>query len=475
MPPKSNIDDEEEESVEHFEFVYDSEDQEITEEIRQSVTKLIVRGPNVKTIKEGGFKECENLKEVDFTEATALETIGEWAFFKCPICENLKKVDFTEATALETIGELAFWKCPSLLAFKCPSNVTSIGESAFQDCSKLKEVNFTQATSLQTIGLHAFLNCGRLLTFKCPSNVKTIGVDAFAICENLKEVDFTEANALETIQEQAFRKCPSLLAFKYPCNVTAIGYAAFSECEKLEEVDFTKATALERIGYRAFYKCPSLLAFNCPSNVKTVGQYAFQQCENLKKVDFTKATALETIEYGAFTDTGPEMVYVAPNVTVVGKNILQNCPKLQSLKIPSVNPAIHIRLYTALYEDQRKNVFTLDDIVSVYACNPIKNSELLENVGDEKSILDQLRAKYIGSIVDGSRRLLSIPDRNWWLQFLVNNVGDGTDDPDMRTLLDHLKTVDIKRVRQLAETKDQSGRVAKSVASKHIQKVFEER
>ncbi|CAJ1956573.1 unnamed protein product, partial [Cylindrotheca closterium] len=340
-----------ESSFEHVEFVYDSEDKEITEEIKRTMTKLIVRGPNVKTIKEGVFKECAKLKEIDFTEATALETIGDEAFRKCP----------------------------SLLAFKCPSNVKTIGKDAFYECAKLKEIDFTEATALETIGGWAFFYCSSLLAFKCPSNVKTIKEQAFLRCKKLKEFDFTKATALETIEEWAFSDCPSL-----------------------------------------------------------------------------------------------ENVYFAPNVTVVGKSILKDCPKLQSLKIPSGNPAIHIRLYTSLNEDQ-KHLITLNDIVNVYACNPIKNSELLENSGEEKSILHQVREKYIGSIVDGTRRLLSIPERNGWLQFLANNMGDGTDDPDMSKLLDYLETVDIERVRQLAETKDQSERTAKSVASKHIQEVFEDR
>ncbi|CAJ1940910.1 unnamed protein product [Cylindrotheca closterium] len=452
---------------------------------------------NVKTIRDEAFRGCEKLKEIDFTEATALEMIRKLAFM---FCENLKEIDFTEATALETIGKQAFDECASLLAFKCPSNVKTIGEQAFAKCENLEEIDFTKATALETIGDSAFRKCPSLLAFKCPSNVKTIGEQAFAECENLKEIDFTEATALEMIGKQAFDECRSLLAFKCPFNVKTIGDEAFAKCEKLKEIDFTEATALERIGKfafmfctnlkeidftkatalemigdKAFFMCPSLLAFKCPSNVKTIGDAAFQQCESLQEIDFTEATALETIGYGAFFACHHlETFYFAPHVTVVPKNILADCFNLQSLKIPSANPAIHIRLHKAL-EENKKHLIVLNDIVNVYACNPIKNSELLENSGDEKSILHQVRAMYIGSIVDGTRRLGSIPERNGWLQFLSNNMGDGTDDPDMSKLLDYLETVDIKRVRELAETKDQSDRAAKSVASKHIQEVFEKR
>ncbi|CAJ1967779.1 unnamed protein product [Cylindrotheca closterium] len=451
---------------------------------------------NAKTIGESAFFKCERLKEIDFTEATALKTIAAYAFkicpsllaFKCPSnvktigknafeeCTKLKEIDFTEATALETIGEQAFYVCPGLLAFKCPSNVKTIGEEAFAVCENLKEIDFTKATALESIGYRAFYNCSSLLAFKCPSNVKTIGDKAFQLGKSLKEVDFTEATALETIGESSFGSCRSLLAFKCPSNVKTIEKEAFDLCKSLKEIDFTKATALETIGEQAFCFCASLLAFKCPSNVKTIGKEAFRECAKLKEIDFIEATALETIGEGPFYKcTSLETVYFAPNVTVVPKNILEECPNLQFLKIPSGNPAIHIRLYISLNEDQKNILLILNDIVNVYACNPIKNSELLEKLGDEKSILHQVRAMYIGSIVDGTRRFLSIPERNGWLQFLANNMGDGTDDPDMSKLLDYLETVDIKRVRELAETKDQSDRAAKSVASKHIQKVFEKR
>ncbi|CAJ1926554.1 unnamed protein product [Cylindrotheca closterium] len=453
----------------YFEFVYEREDQDIPLAIKQTMTKLIVRGPNVKTIKEKAFENCEKLREIDFTEATSLETIGEQAFSACP----------------------------SLLAFKCPSNLKTIELAAFASCQNLKEIDFTKATALEKIGDAAFAHCPSLAgSFKCPSNVKTIGTFAFADCEKLKETDFTEAAALENIGIGAFNNCLSLefvyesedqvipetikqtmtkLIVRGP-HVNTIGQEAFSGCEKLKEIDFTEATALKTIGVRAFAYCPSLLAFKCPSHVKTIGLYAFVGCQNLKKIDSTESTALEKIGFSAFFSCPSlEKVYLAPNVTVVEKDVLKECPNLKCLKIPSVNPAIRIRLYTQLGKDQ-KHLINWDATVNVYASNPIKSSELLENSGEEALILQQVRANYIGSIVDGSRRLLSISERNGWLQFLANNVGDGNNDPDMSKLIYHLKTTeDIGKVRQLAETKDQSERVAKSVASKHIQAVFQAR
>jgi len=136
-------------------FAYEIEDQEIPESIKSTMTKLIVRGP-VNAIGKEAFKECASLKEIEFSDATALETIGESAFFQCTY----------------------------LAAFKCPSNVNTIGYQAFTECTSLKEIDFSDATALETIEEKAFWKCTSLASaFKCPSNVKTIGKQAFMECK----------------------------------------------------------------------------------------------------------------------------------------------------------------------------------------------------------------------------------------------------------------------------------------------------
>ncbi|CAJ1956947.1 unnamed protein product [Cylindrotheca closterium] len=529
-------------------FIYQEENQEIPLDIRKTMTKLIVRGP-VKTIRKEAFRECENLKAVDFSQAAALERIGDSAFskcirlttFKCPsnvktigrgafaLCFNLKEADFNEATALERIEERSFYQCTTLLDFKCPSNVRIIGRSAFKECEKLEEIDFSKATALETIGAEAFCICNNVATFKCPSKVKTIGNGAFADCKALFQVDFAVGSALEAIGEKAFFKCPSLgCTLKCPSNVKIIGNQAFEGCETLNEVDFSEATALETIGERSFYQCTTLLVFNCTSNVRTIGRSAFEECQKLEDVDFSEATALETIgerafykccqmgdpfhvskcppnlriiEAQAFAQCNnlkevnlseakaletigneafcncPELekFCVPSDLAVVGKDAIGECKKLKSLCIPSVNPAIHIRLYTQLGKDQRKYLIQWDKIIDLYASNPIKRSELVENWGEDVRVLEKLRVDYIRSIREGRKNLLSIPERNGWVQFLKNNVDD-KDNTTVIELCTYLKEkADMKTVQQLAYTKDHSGRVAKSVAPRHIRTVFEER
>ncbi|CAJ1935161.1 unnamed protein product [Cylindrotheca closterium] len=455
---------------------------------------------NVKIIGQMAFDECTNLREIDFSEATALELVGNAAFkecrsllaFNCPSnlkiivrfafmgCENLKEVDFTQAAALETIGEQAFCDCSSLLAFKCPSNVNFIGDMAFQECENLREIDFSEATALEAIGGQAFLKCPCLLAFKCPPSVKTVGRQAFensfGECERLKEVDFSKATALEMIGEEAFIYCTSLGGtFKCPPSVKTIGYQAFSQCVNLKEADFSNARALDTIEAMAFYQCWDLHSFKCPSNVKTIENQAFERCYRLKEVDLRESTVLETIGEEAFYNCGCLEKFSIPfNVSVVGKNVLKRCNNLISLDVPSANPAIHIRFYTQLGEEQ-KHLINWDNVVNLYASNPIQRSELVENLGKDITVLEKVRASYIGSIIDGTRRLHSIPERNGWLKFLANNAAD-EEDPYMIKLCDYLKEkANLKRVRQLADIKDQSARVAKSVAPRHIQKVFEER
>ncbi|CAJ1935074.1 unnamed protein product [Cylindrotheca closterium] len=481
---------------------------------------------NVRTIGESAFSECENLKDVDLSEATTLETIERQSFLKCTglegtfkcsskvkiigesafsECEKLNGVDFAEARALETIGDSAFYKCASLnCTFKCPPLVKTIGESAFSECEKLNGADFGEARALETIRASGFYKCTSLHgTFKCPPNFKTIGNGAFKECTKLKEVDCSDATSLDTIGEQAFYNCSRLYdTFKCPLNVKTIGKEAFALCRYLQEVDFSQAKFLQTIGNRAFAGCTDLKevdlseataletigeeafcecaknfsTFKCASNVKTIGVNAFAKCGSLKEVDLSKALALETIEDGAFCGcTKLEELSVPSKVTVLGKDVLKECHSLESLEISSLNPAIHIRLYTQLEEDV-KRLINLDNVLHLFAFNPIKKSELVENFGEEATILDTIRADYIGSIVEEKRQLLSIPERNGWVRFLADSDAGDEIDPEMRKLCDYLKKeATVKKVRQLADTKDQSGRVAKSVAPRNIQKVFEER
>lgn len=81
---------------------------------------------------------------------------------------------------ITSIGENAFNNCTSLTSVDFP-NVTSIGENAFNECYGLKTVRFPNVTKIASSG---FSDCRTLTTVDLP-NVTSIGATSFLYCECL--------------------------------------------------------------------------------------------------------------------------------------------------------------------------------------------------------------------------------------------------------------------------------------------------
>ena len=80
-----------------------------------------------------------------------IKTVGEGVFFRC---YNLKNVDMSFKT--NSISERAFRECTSLETFNMPELVTSIGAQAFYGCTSLKELDLSY--HVVSIGADAFKN-----------------------------------------------------------------------------------------------------------------------------------------------------------------------------------------------------------------------------------------------------------------------------------------------------------------------------
>jgi len=86
------------------------------------------------------------------TVPAAVSSIGKNAF----AYTDLTELDLSEATALETIGERAFFSSSKLTGtLKVGAAVTSIGDYAFSG-TNLTELDLSEATALNNIGVNAF-------------------------------------------------------------------------------------------------------------------------------------------------------------------------------------------------------------------------------------------------------------------------------------------------------------------------------
>ena len=75
-------------------------------------------------------------------------------------------------------------------SFTFPSEVTSIGDRAFESCRSLKRVEIPAGvTSIRNC---TFLRCRSLEEIKIPEGVTSIGNMAFASCSSLKKIEIPE-------------------------------------------------------------------------------------------------------------------------------------------------------------------------------------------------------------------------------------------------------------------------------------------
>jgi BspA type Leucine rich repeat region (6 copies) len=85
-----------------------------------------------------------------------------------------------------SIGESAFEECYAMTSVTILDGVSRIGSRAFCNCANLNYVNMPQSTT--SIGRAAFLNCNGLKDICIPESIVCIGNQAFNGCANLSHL-----------------------------------------------------------------------------------------------------------------------------------------------------------------------------------------------------------------------------------------------------------------------------------------------
>ena len=305
-------------------------------ELTTGAIKALTIGAHVTTINENMFQGCNYLNSIDFSEATGLTNIEEYAFYNCG--NYVPKQGEATVPNLTTI-DLSNTK------------VTSIGEGAFRDCSKLETI--TLPSTLTTIGIYAFWNCSSLTSFSVPGSVTTIGAQVFDYC-SIPTFTFEASNTAVTCN--AVIPCTDHLflyrdvdrggyelttgaikALTIGANVTTINENMFQGCHYLSSIDFSAATGLTSIGNYAFYSCgnhvpeqgedpvPNLTDIDLSNTkVTSIGEGAFNSCSKLETI--TLPSTLESIGDWAFQDCHSLVSFSLPgSVTTISSDAFFNC------------------------------------------------------------------------------------------------------------------------------------------------------
>ncbi|MFR6717330.1 leucine-rich repeat protein [Alistipes putredinis] len=298
------------------------------------------------------YRMMPNLKNLDIAEVniTALPT---QAFYNSKNVEHL-----ILPNTLITIGEEMFYQS-DLRSVVIPTNVTTVGYSAFKRCSSLTTVTFEKESQLKTIGgdyyYGAFSDCTALTSIEIPASVETIGNTAFSDCSSLATVTFEKGSRLKTIGNNAYYRCTSLTSIEIPASVETIEKKAFMHCSSLATVTFEKGSQLKTIGggysssshfgtysdyYGAFSDCSSLTSIEIPASVETIEATAFKRCSKLTTITFEKGSLLKTIGggyyssyyHGAFSDCSSlTSIEIPASVETIEATAFSDCSKLATV------------------------------------------------------------------------------------------------------------------------------------------------
>ena len=248
-----------------------------------------------------------NIKYIIFV--ADITSIGNSAFNNC---SGLTSVSLP--SSVTSIGDYAFQYCSGLTSIEIPSSVISIGDDAFSGCSSLSSI--TIPSSVTSIGQYAFFDCSSLTSVTIPSSVTSIEFYAFFNCSGLTSITFGENSKLASIGQYAFMSCSSLTSVTIPSSVTSIGTSAFMGCRSLTSITFGENSKLASIEFYAFSSCTSLtsITFGENSKLASIDNYAFSSCTSLTSIEIP--SSVTSIGDSAFSDcSGLKYIHLSGNLT----------------------------------------------------------------------------------------------------------------------------------------------------------------
>ena len=207
-------------------------------------------------IRDGMFKNCTSLSELQFYDYAANETgvvatANEGVYeihFKKELVTSGTIVPLTKnvfATTVTTVQQYAFYNCP----------LNGMKDGAYTDT--IHTVVFTN--SLASLGDYAFAHTD-IESITIPSSLTqaNIGSYVFAYCDKLKDIVFEN----EGLGDQMFIDCTGLTSLILPSGITSIGAYAFQNCTSLETVVIPKDVL--NIAEGAFANCIKISELTLP-------------------------------------------------------------------------------------------------------------------------------------------------------------------------------------------------------------------
>lgn len=333
--------------------------------------EVVEWSPNLKSIGRYAFNGDSSLKTSDLSQ-TKLEEIEEHAFSGC---SNFPGVAFPDT--LRSIGGYAFHKTAmgsnmGLHNLVIPSNVETVGDTAFSECAYLGSVIFEDDETAGSLVLERsmFLNDQKLSRIVLSDSVSTIPENFADGAVNLETVEWSDN--LTSIGDCAFKGCSKLAFSSFPKTLKTIGSYSFNDAgtdTKGKTGDIVIPSSVESIGSYAFQGCTYLNSisfedydgegepFSINFQLGISGSYAFSGCKGLKRIRLSNqvqtipayfapgATRLETVEWpDELTSIGnnafeKDSMLVSSDLshtklTTIGNAAFFGCSMLPAVKFP---------------------------------------------------------------------------------------------------------------------------------------------
>ena len=217
------------------------------------------------------FDDCDSIVEINIPETTF---IGEYAFANCD------KLEIADISRVNQISIGMFKGCGYFYSDTTKTlvipNVSSIGESAFEDCIRLYDISINSTI----LSDYMFKGCKAIHNVTIPQTVTEIGVGVFQNCSNISRAEINNSAATDHM----FDGCTGLASVTFTTNATAIGAYAFKNCTNLATLNIDFPT-IGTIGTYAFQNCKNLTSLTINAGVRSIGEGAISGCTKLSSIN----------------------------------------------------------------------------------------------------------------------------------------------------------------------------------------------
>ena len=273
-----------------------------------TLTELIY-GPMVTRLNAYECWRNESLKSVKIRSSFVTE-IPDYAFG-----EAISLTDITLPPTITHIGEAAFQFFQQLSSFTIPASVIDIGNNAFSSCESLKELTIPAATN--NIGEYAFAGSGlKKLTIEDGDQTLWMGFSPFNSI-SLGTLHLYLGRHTEIAHDEyagRFAFVGALAELTYGPNFAYLEPGEAFRCEGLKKVTIL-SNYIGEIPESAFQDCENLVSVEMPKQVTVIGNNAFNNCPKLTTMNFPGVT---TIGEWAFGGCGFSVCNLSNTVTSIG-------------------------------------------------------------------------------------------------------------------------------------------------------------